>query len=182
MGFIICTMPCWITLSITVGIPSFLTPPLGLGISTLLTGWGLYSLRLPLYWYRLFCKRRSYYAWVVSFLTVLTLPCVLSPFRFHGFALSCCSLCSFTFRPSCRQVFHEAYIRLHGYIVQPFGLRLLWLLLTSHDKSLSTAGGMLQPIPASVRPHGHPLAQSAVLAGRRNNWSLFRFLLILSVP
>lgn len=46
MGLITCTMPCWITLSITVGIPSFLTPPFGFGISTLLTGWGLYFLFL----------------------------------------------------------------------------------------------------------------------------------------
>ena len=32
-----------------------------------------------------------------------------------------CSICSFTFRHSCCQVFHVAYIRLHGYVVQPFG-------------------------------------------------------------
>ena len=31
-----------------------------------------------------------------------------------------CSTCSFTFCPSCCQVFHGAYIWLHGYIVQPF--------------------------------------------------------------
>lgn len=46
MGLITCTMPCCITLSITVGIPSFLIPPFGLGISTLLTGCGLYFLLL----------------------------------------------------------------------------------------------------------------------------------------
>ncbi len=87
-------------------------------------------------------------------LTVLTLPCVLSSFHFHGFALICCSICSFTFRLFCRQGFHEAYIWLHSYVVQLFNLRLLWLLLTSHDKSFSTAGEMLQPKPASVRSHG----------------------------
>lgn len=31
---------------VTVGIPNFLTPPFGFGISTLLTGWGLYFLPL----------------------------------------------------------------------------------------------------------------------------------------
>ncbi len=31
---------------VTVGIPNFLTPPFDFGISTLLTGWGLYSLLL----------------------------------------------------------------------------------------------------------------------------------------
>lgn len=38
IGLIICTIPCCITLSITVGIPSFLLLPFGLGISTRFTG------------------------------------------------------------------------------------------------------------------------------------------------
>lgn len=44
MSICTCTMACWITLSMTVGTPRFLTPPLSLGISTLLTGEGLYFL------------------------------------------------------------------------------------------------------------------------------------------
>ena len=34
------TIACWTILSTTVGMPSFLTPPFGFGISTLLTGRG----------------------------------------------------------------------------------------------------------------------------------------------
>src|SRR5699024_9613195 len=44
IGVNIWVIACSITLSITVGIPSFRTPPFGLGISTLSTGCGLYFL------------------------------------------------------------------------------------------------------------------------------------------
>lgn len=79
--------------------------------------------------------------------------CVFS-FPFPWVRPKWCSSCSFTFCPSCCQVSHGAYIRLHGYVVQPFGLRLLWLLLTSHGKSFSTTTGIIRPIVVSVRPHG----------------------------
>ena len=42
-------------------------------------------------------------------------------FPFPRIRLGLCSVCSFTFCPSCGPVSHETYIRLHGYIVQPFG-------------------------------------------------------------
>lgn len=50
------------------------------------------------------------------------------------------------------QIFAGTYIRLHGYIVLPFGscaVHLLWLLLTSHSSLLLR----LLMVP-SVRPHG----------------------------
>ena len=86
MGPITCTIPCWITLSITVGIPRFLAPPFVLGISTLLIGYGLYSLLLCCH--KPFCTLCSCYLWIVSFPIVLTLLCGLSLFCFHGFTLS----------------------------------------------------------------------------------------------
>ena len=54
---------------------------------------------------------------------------------------------------TCR-IFTGIYIRLHGYVVQPFGLSLafkdylLWLLLTSHSSLL------LRLMVPPVRPHG----------------------------
>ena len=58
-----CAMACWIILSCTVGIPSNLTPPSGFGISTLLTGDGLYfpssSLVLTVAQVFLTCSRSS---------------------------------------------------------------------------------------------------------------------------
>ena len=42
LGVRACEIACCITLSLAVGIPSFLTPPLGLGISFRLTGVGSY--------------------------------------------------------------------------------------------------------------------------------------------
>ena len=46
------------------------------------------------------------------------------------------------------QTFTGTYIRLHSYIVQPFGFLLLWLLLTSHSSLL------LRLMKPPVRPHG----------------------------
>ena len=46
------------------------------------------------------------------------------------------------------QIFTGTYIRLHGYIVQPFEFLLLWLLLTSHSSLL------LRLMKPPVRPHG----------------------------
>ena len=40
IGVIACNSNCWMNRSSTVGIPSILVPPLGLGISTRLTGLG----------------------------------------------------------------------------------------------------------------------------------------------
>jgi len=52
---------------------------------------------------------------------VRTLPCVLSSFIPHRFALSCTVSALLCFAiPAC-QKFHGVCIRLHGYIVQPFG-------------------------------------------------------------
>ena len=48
---------------------------------------------------------------------------------------------------ACR-ILTGTYIRLHGYIVQPFRFLLLWLLLTSHSSLL------LRLMKPPVRPHG----------------------------
>ena len=85
--------------------------------------------------------RYSCCLWTVSFLTVLTLPCVLSPFRSHGFALSCAVPAHLRFTlPAVRYSMGHTF----DYTVTLFGpsamtlsnLCLLWLLLTSHSSLL----------------------------------------------
>ena len=98
----------------------------------------------------------SCYLWTVSSLTVLTLPCVLSPFRFHGFALSYAVSAHLRFALPAVRYSMEHTFELHGYIVQPFGnapfqdLCLLWLLLTSHSSLL------LRYIPACETSRDKP--------------------------
>ena len=75
------------------------------------------------------------------------------------------STCSFTFRHSCRQVFHGAYIWLHGYIVQPFGnihFRTLpttasadfsqFVVTTVNVTAYETSRGAQRPVDAGFAP------------------------------
>lgn len=87
--------------------------------------------------------------------------CVLRSFPLPAVTPMLCVYDSFTFRLHPLSDIHR-YIhssaRLHcsalWLISAAFRDCLLWLLLTSRDKSFSTAGGILQPILASVRPRG----------------------------
>ena len=79
--------------------------------------------------------------WTVSFPTVLTLPCVLSPFRSHGFALSCAVPAHLRFAlPAVRYSMGHTFdytVTLFSPSATPIsGLYLLWLLLTSHSSLL----------------------------------------------
>ena len=112
----------------------------------------LYTSRLPLCWRRLFCRQRSCCLWTVSFLTVLTLPCVLSPFRFHGFAL--CGAVSARLRfalPAVRYSMKHTFdytVTLFSPLAVPISkLGLLRLLLTSHSSLL------LRLMKPPARPH-----------------------------
>ncbi len=168
MGLSTCTMPCWITLSITVGIPSFLTSAIRFGdfhspdrLRFILPAPDLipdtipvlfdiiakffrslpHLLLLHLYWRRLFCMQYSCCLWTVSFLTVLTLPCVLSPFRSHGFALGCAVPAHLRFAlPAVRYSMEHTFdytVTLFSPSATPIsGLCLLRPLLTSHSSLL----------------------------------------------
>ena len=62
---------------------------------------------------------------------------------------------------------------------------LLWPLLTSHGKSFSTAGGILRPIPASVRPRGISPCSFLVYPPDLRTWITATFrasLLIANLP
>src|SRR3712207_2543241 len=97
--------------------------------------------------------RRSCCHWTVSFPTVPTLPCVFSPFRSHGFALSCAVSAHLRFalsavRYSMEHTF-DCTVTLFSPLAMPISEhRLLRLLLTSHRSLL------LRQMRPSVRPHG----------------------------
>ena len=100
-----------------------------------------HPLLLHLCWHRLFCMRCSCCLWKVSFPTVLTLPCVLSPFRFHGFALSCTVSAHLRFAlPAVRYSMEHTFdytVTLFGPSATPISeLCLLRPLLTSHSSLL----------------------------------------------
>src|SRR5699024_8143947 len=97
--------------------------------------------------------RYSCCLWTVSFLTVLTLPCVLSPFRSHGFALSCAVPAHLRFAfPAVRYSMEHTFdytVTLFGPSATSIsGLCLLRLLLTSHSSLL------LRKVLPPVRPRG----------------------------
>lgn len=85
--------------------------------------------------------RHSCCLWTVSFPTVPTLPCVLSPFRSHGFALSCTVPAHLRFaipavRYSMEHTFDYTVTLFSPLATSISGLCLLRLLLTSHSSLL----------------------------------------------
>ena len=85
--------------------------------------------------------RRSCCLWTVSFPTVLTLLCVLSPFRFRGFALSCTVPAHLRFALpavgySMEHTFDYTVTLFSPSATSISGLYLLWPLLTSHSSLL----------------------------------------------
>ena len=84
------------------------------------------------------------------------LMCFLLPFSWiHP---KWCSICSFTFHPAIRHSMKHTFdytVTLFSPSAAPISKPcLLRLQLIPHDKSFSTADGIFQPIPASVKPHG----------------------------